>query len=340
MRRLLPAGLAAIGPCLLLASTAWAQQPKEVGPSGFVTVLAGVSNTRSQFNTANENRRTGSLDDDGKSVTNAFPGALFGLRYRFASSPTELSFGTSRESLQEGGMPTPELGLTHELADGTRLGVSIGYDPGLSGNTWEDPFVTGERRKRTDVSGLRAEVRADSIAGSAIGLRYRLRTRDIDDEGSGNFQAAQPGSTLTPGDLDNLRRDSVEHSLVATYDLQLGERLSLRPSLTYALTDAEGGANSSQSLKPALVIRYNADRWDGSLTSSFGYSWYNRDNAIFDDRRNGYSAGVFALVGWKEPLGLEKWRLELMGGTGFGNADIDFYDSRSTFGAIGITRRF
>ena len=227
---------------LVGASPAAAQLPgpPEGGFSGFVTVLTGYVSGKSQFSTDGENRETSSLNSSGQTVDSFVVAPLFELAYAVADWRTQVYVGLPIENIREGTFFQQEVGVRHWLEDGTRLTAAFLPWPVIAQKTWQDPFVTGEGRERTDVDALGFKLDADRIARTNFGLRYRFVHRSIDDEDSGAFLRDLPGSTLTEGDVRDLRRDADTHQGTLSYARPIGRGLLLRPALRLHLRRRRG----------------------------------------------------------------------------------------------------
>jgi hypothetical protein len=314
--------------------------PAVDGFSGFVTLLTGYVSVKSQFSTDGENRETSSLNSSGQTVDSVVVAPLFEVAYAVSDWRTQVYLGLPIENIREGTFFQQEVGVRHWLADGTRLTAAFLPWPVIAQKTWQDPFVVDEGRKRTDVDALGVKLDAERIAGSNFGLRYRFVHRSIDDEDSGEFLSGLPGSTLTDGDIRDLRRDADTHEGTLSYAYPLGRGLLLRPALRYTYADAEGGANSFQAVRPELGVLFRTPKYDASANLSYARSWFNEDNPIYGEKRDSNDYGAVLLFGYREPFGLRRVRAELVGAVNLADSEINFYDARVMFIGAGATYSF
>lgn len=329
----------------LLAAAAGPAAAQPAGPpadgfSGFVTLLTGYVSVKSQFSTDGENRETSSLNSSGQTVDRVVAAPLFEVAYAVGDWRTQLYAGLPVENIREGTFFQQEVGVRHWLVDGTRLTAAFLPWPVVAQKTWQDPFVVDEGRKRTDVDALGVKLDAERIAGSNFGLRYRFVHRDIDDEDSGEFLGGLPGSTLTDGDIRNLRRDADTHQGTLSYAHAIGRGLLLRPALRYTYADADGGANSFHAVRPELGALFRTRSYDASVNLSYERSWFNQDNPIYGEKRDGNDYGAVLLFGYREPFGVRRVRAELIGAVNFADSQINFYDGRVMFIGAGATYSF
>ncbi len=327
--------LAAPGP-----AAAQSPGPPEDGVSGFLTVLTGFVSVKSQFSTDGENRETSSLSSSGQTVDSFVVAPLFELAYAVADWRTQVYVGLPIENIREGTFFQQEVGVRHWLADGTRLTAAFLPWPVIAQKTWQDPFVVGEGRERTDVDAFGLKLDADRIARTNIGLRYRFVSRSIDDEDSGEFLRGLPGSALTDSDVRDLRRDADTQQGTLSYAHPLGRGLLLRPALRYTYADADGGANSFHAVRPELGVLFRTPSYDASANLAYERSWFNEDNPIYGEKRDGNDYSAVLLFGYRAPLGLRNVRAELIGAMSLADSEINFYDGRVMFIGAGATYTF
>jgi hypothetical protein len=292
---------------LITIGPPFAQEPlsKSSGFSGYLEILGAYISTNSQLNTDNDNRRTDSLDDSGERVNNFRPLPLGLIRYTFAEQRTQLFMGVLPENVAQGQFFV-EAGVRHILSNGTGLRASIIPVTPIEQKTWEDPFVIGQNRRRTDIDSYGFKLAAETILGTGLTLRYGWVRQTIDDENSGTFLLSQPDTFLRPDDLDDLDRDADFHRLTTQYSIPISLRMRLTPLLRYTRGDAEGDANSFHALTPELSFVYFGNQLQASITVSINAELYDSKHPIFDKKRREFSPRLFAILGHRNPFGLKK----------------------------------
>ena len=327
--------------CFFGARLAQAQKPlpKDSGFSGYIELLGAYISSNSQFNTDNKNERTDSLEKSGKRVDNVKPLPLGLIAYTFAELRTQLFLGVLPETVVQGQFQV-EAGVRHDLLDGTSLGASAIPITPFEKETWEDPFVVGQNRKETDITSYGLKLAAENIRASGIGLEYRWKQQKIDKEKSGTFLISQPASPLTPEDLDDLERDSNSHRFSAEYSFELMPRMSLKPILRYTREDAKGSANSFHAFATHLSFSYSADKWQAFVNGIVKREWYDDTHPVFNKTRRDFNLGMFAIISYKDPFGLEGFRIDWLNGIFRSNSNIDFYESTNYLTALGIAYTF
>jgi hypothetical protein len=313
--------------------------PRESGFSGYIEILGAYISTNSQLNTDSDNKKTDSLDNSGERVNNFRPLPLGLIRYTFAEKRTQLFMGVLPENVAQGQFFV-EAGARHILSNGTGLRASvIPYTP-IEQETWEDPFVVGQNRKRTDINSYGFKLAAETILGSGLTVKYGWVRQTIDDEKSGTFLLSQPNSFLTAGDLDDLDRDAYFHRLTTQYSIQIAPRMRLTPILRYTRSDADGDSNSFHALTPELSFAYFGKQLQASVNVSANTEWYDSKHPVFDKTRREFNPGLFAILGYKDPFGFKNFRIDWFNAFFKSNSDIDFYDSTNFITAIGLGYSF
>jgi len=325
----------------LTAGVAAAQEPlpRESGFSGYIEILGTFISTNSQLNTDSENKRTDSLNKSGERVNKFRPMPLGLIRYTFVEQRTQLFMGVPPENVAQGQFFV-EAGVRHMLSNGTGLRASgVPLTP-IEQETWEDPFVVGQNRQRTDIESYGFKLAAETILGSGLTLKYGWVRQKLDDEKSGTFLLSQPGNSLTSDDLDDLDRDAHFHRLSAEYSFRTGPRMRLTPILRYTRGDARGDANSFHAFNPQFSFLYFGNELQASASVSFKSEWYDSEHPVFDKTRRDFSPGLFAILGYKNLFGFENFRIDWFNAIFETNSNIDCYESLTFITALGVGYTF
>jgi hypothetical protein len=313
--------------------------PTESGFSGYIEILGAYISTNSQLNTDSDNKKTDSLDTSGERVNKFKPLPIGLIRYTFAEQRTQLFLGVLPENVAQGQFLV-EAGARHILSNGTGLRASVIPLTPIAQKTWEDPFVVGQDRQRTDIDSYGFKLAAEDIMGSGLTVKYGWVRQTIDDEKSGTFLLSQPNSFLAPGDLDDLDRDAHFHRLTTEYSFQIGRRMRLTPILRYTRGDADGDANSFHSLRPELSFIYFGNHLQASVNISANAEWYDSKHPVFDKTRHDFNPGLFAVMGYKNPFGFKNFRIDWFNAFFKSNSNIDFYESSNFITAMGLGYTF
>lgn len=321
----------------LTAGPVAAQEPAPnlSGFSGYIEMLGAYISTNSQLNTDSENKKTNSLDSSGKRV-GKFRAMPIGLvRYTFSDIRTQLFLGVLPENVAQGQFQV-EAGVRYQMTNGTGLRASFIPVTPFAQETWRDPFVVGQDRRRTDIDSYGAKLAAENIVGSGLSLKYGWARQTIETEKSGNFLLSQPDSILSPNDLKDLDRDAQFHRATAEYAFPIGFQMRLKPILRYTRSDAKGDVNSFHGLTPELSFLYFADQFQASVNASLNADWYDSRHPVFDKTRRDINLGILTILGYRNPFGFKNFRIDWFNAFFTTKSNIDFYESSNYITAIGV----
>lgn len=315
--------------------------PENSGFSGFVQLgysYNGVENnevagigianytdfTRSQIN---------SVFDSPKEVTEGLPTFNYLLSYTF-DSRTELYFG--RELVDAVRFDfTQQLGVRQELRDKSNLSIAYVFS-GIPTKVWEDPFLAGAPRSKTDRKSSGLRLGYGRILGSEAYLQYTFRKIDIDKERSGQALG------LSTADANLLRRDGDQSELRFGYKFEVDAKNSLVPEIIYTNDNRDGDAVSADTVGVQLTYANMGTRFNTVLTAGFSSSDYDKRNPIYGKTREDDTWGVGGTVFDKSLLSFlgKGWRATATAGYYEGDSNIDFYNSTLwTFG-VGAMYKF
>jgi hypothetical protein len=325
----------------LTAALAAAQKPmpQESGFSGYIEILGAYISTNSQLNTDRDNKKTDSLEKSGERVGEYRILPLGLLEYTFAESRTQIFLGVLPENIAQGQFQV-EAGIRHVLSNGTGLRASVIPLTPIVQQTWEDPFVINQNRKKTDIDSYGIKLAAEHIMDTGLTLKYGWAQQEIDDERSGTFLLSQPDSTLRPEDLETLDRDANFHRISSEYSFQVGRRIRLTPILKYTRGDAEGKANRFDALMPQLSLLYFGQQFQASINPSIEFEWYDGRHPVFNKTRSDVSLGLFTIIGYKEPFGFNNFRIDWFNALFKNGSNIEFFESSSFITALGVGYNF
>jgi len=315
----------------LLSSIANAAQPlsKEAGWGGSLSLNVGYTQKQSQLDTDSENAVTNNLDNNGKSSGSAIVYPLGRIQYTFDSLNTQLFLGNSKDQVAVAQFQY-ELGLVHRFADNTKLTIAAFPKLALFSEAWEDPFVEGSARQKTDKHVGGGRVAIENVLGSPLTLKYSLASSSVDNEKSGQSQL----SSLAEQKL--LQRDSLYQRFEVETMLPIAKGWLVKPNLQYTHRNADGDANSFDLYKAQLTLLMFKDRHTLVTTIHAGFSKYQELNPIFDNKQDAKQAGIFSVYSYKKPFNWERWSWTVMAGYNKEDSDIEFYDNSSFIISTGV----
>jgi hypothetical protein len=281
--------------------------------------------------------RIDSLGDSPDAETTAIIGLDFNLGYTFASTRTRLFVGTMVEDMLRYDL-SQQLGVMQEAGRLGNFSAGLLFS-GVTSTVWEDPYVTGRKRRDTDRSDTGLRLVWDKILGTNCEFQYSRREIDIDDERSGTFLG------LSAADRGRLDREGTKHRFSMAYDLKLSDRHRLVPQFIYTYDDRDGSARKNKGYHGLLTYVMRGDPLTLILNGSYGYVDYDSRNPIYGKTQEDDVYGIAAAIYYKNPFGWSLWgsdRIHLVCKAGYlaSEANIDFYESTLLFGSVGIAYRF
>jgi hypothetical protein len=312
--------------------------PQASGFSGFIRPGVGYMSYETNmvasflgFDLSDES--TDSLFDSPDDESTAVFLMPFSLEYTFASSRTQLFFGTDLTDLIRFDY-SQQLGVKQDIGS---LGLLQGgfLFSGIPAEVWKDPYVVGVKRDETDRDSKGLRLVWDRIWGSQLQLQYTYRDMDIDDEKSGEFLG------LSAGDRKLLERSGDRHVAEALYRFNFAQKHWLAPAVIYAIDDLDGDAMANDTVDLQLTYIYRGDPITFTANAFIGWADYDKRNPIYnktqEDDRYGFNTSVF----YKNP-----WGWSLFGSNPMNfyieaayvdvDANIDFYDQQAIFSTIGV----
>jgi len=176
--------------------------------------------------------------------------------------------------------------------------------------------------------------------GCGLTLKYGWARQTINNEKSGTFLLSQPGTSLSPGDLDDLERDAHFHRFTAEYSYSIRPRMILKPVLKFTRSEADGDAYSFYGLAPQLSFLYFDRHLQASVNASVTMDWYDETHPVFDKTRRDVKPGIFAILGYREPFGFSNFRIDWFNAYFKTTSNIDFYQSSTFVTALGLGYTF
>ncbi|MCP3871184.1 MAG: DUF2860 domain-containing protein [Gammaproteobacteria bacterium] len=326
-----------ISVCIAGALSLWAQQVMAVGQIddkagwGFKLYLnAAYGDSRSQFSTDSDNAVTSSLDSSGENVSGFALRPLVRLDYTLSDLKTQFFVGQGKGNVVRGQFQL-EVGVSHML--GEKAFLELAYFPELPGfnKTWEDPYVTGIARSKTDQDTQGFRIRWQNAFDTPFTARYAYASTRIEDELSGQFL----GLSLTERSM--LERDGDYHRLTGEYDLVYGKKTKLTPLFSYTRGNTDGKALGYDGYQVGLeVSRAFNKRHFASVFVDYEHRRYLDSNPIFDQRQKDDAFGISATYAYKAPFGWKHTRIIALARYDRSSSNISFYESRGGGVAIGF----
>ena len=314
---------------LLFGSNALADT-KEKGWNASVGLIVGGVSGEGQLDAYGGKKRIESLDEKPAHYNYDFLLPEIQLGYTFENNVTIYADG----GLLDGG----GIGVRYLLADETRLTLSLPLFLGTSGEVWQDPYLTGENRKKTDAK-LEASVSfsIDNIWGTFASIGYDYQDLSIKNDLAGESL----NTRLSSSEIKQLQRSSKSHRVFASLPpLTLSDGLYLIGGASYIRTHAEGNANSFTARSADLTLVYEKGRFEMFGQVSGGVAKYRTRNPVFDVRRKDNLGTISAGITYWKPFNWKHSSLDFLLLSERNNSNINFYDTRTELLTAGFNYYF
>jgi len=311
--------------------------PTKDGFSGYLNVgggsITGKSNMIAGSAIGDIGHRTiSSLTDKPKSKSDAIPTINGELQYTFASSRTQLFFGNQLEDFIEFDFSTL-LGVRHELSDKSIVAASFTFSA-LPTEVWKDPYLTNQKRSKTDRDSTGIQLEWDKISGTGFRAKYIYRNIEIDDELSGTSLG------LSTGDIKLLERDGSSQNVELSYQFNFNNGHLLRPILKYRKQDLDGRAMRHDAWSLALNHIYATAKYTFVTNIEFARADFDKENPIYGKTLDYDTWGASLVAAYKNPFGAKKWSLLATAAYFDQGSNIDFYNTTLTYFGLSALYRF
>jgi hypothetical protein len=309
----------------------WTQEP---GFNGYIQLLTGGLSGIGLSRVDNDNRLIEDLESDAKTMQSEFITAYWELGYQFNQSNTTLFIGKPSSSVAEFAIPI-ELGVRHSFSDESIISAS--YLPRVSDiEVWEDPYLTQQSRRHTDLTLEGIRVSAEYIFGSPFSLMYDYSEQTLKNDRAGESLT----SRLTSDEIKTLQRDATFSHACFQLTLPITNHFYIITGANYARARSEGEANRYTTSGFEMTVFYEHD-----LFEVFGHVYqnntkYSKPNPVFDIERQDSSKGITVGISYLEPLSWNNTALDFIVSTTRRDANLYFYDEREEMVAFGLTYKF
>lgn len=313
--------------------------PKESGVSGFINLGAGVttveSNMLAKFGSVDiGNETVDSLTQSPDSETTGIPVLALEVAYTFGSTRTQVFLGNQLEDYVRFDF-SARAGIRQEIGNAGVIGASFLQTP-LPTEVWEDPFVTGTKRLKTDRTSDGYRLIWDNIYGTELELRYSSREVDIDKERSGEALG------LPASDQALLDRNGDSHRFTAQYTFKRdGMKHLITPAIAFFEQDSDGDAVAFDGLAFSVNYIYTMDNhWRFITNASYADIDFDEANPIYGKEADGDRYGVTFTAFYAQPFGWKGWWANAGAAWFTEDSDINFYDSSVGLISAGMLYRF
>jgi hypothetical protein len=231
--------------------------------------------------------------------------------------------GTTRSDIAIGTLAF-QLGYKYQLDSGTVLDFS--YLPTiLEGETWQNPYLTNQKRKTTDEGGNAFRFQINRFLDDNFNLDLAYADKDVEKD------------TVTD---PSLARDAKIYHIKGDYRIPLSRTSMLQPAFTYIYHDADGDAESFNSYGLDLSWFQFINRHRVALTAGYTVKDFESASATFGKTRNDDKLSLFAAYEYKNVFDWDNWSFISLAGYSSTDSNITFYDEKEYLLSVGLNYTF
>lgn len=298
--------------------------------SGSIYLVPISVTQKSQFSGEHENRLTNDLNNSGK--TSSLFAALPMLRVDYAPSDSQTSyfFGNGQENVTKGQLAL-EFGLAHSLSKSSIVTFAVFPELPFSGETWEDPFLTREDRKKTNERAAGGRVKFEHAGNYSFDMQYAFSKNSLDVERSGLSLPSTDGQLMSM-----LDRNAELHRFNFNMNFSVLERIIISTGIQITTAQARGDANDFA--EGAFVLRtfYIVGSHAFNTALRIGRMESVVDNPVFDRRQNDRLLSMEVVYKLDEPMGYKNISLLAIASWKKIDSTITFYDSQMSAIGFGV----
>ena len=256
------------------------------------------------------------------------------LNYTFANTRTQLFFGNRLEDILRLDL-TWGIGVRQELPDDSILAVSVVATP-LEMRVWSDPYVEGVDRVPTDRNKPGLRLRWGRMFKTGLEFTATFREVRHDQERSGEFLVGE--GRLDPALQPLLSRSGDSLALQFLYRVRAKKRHVFEPSIRYTDLDLDGAAMRSKAYALRLTYLYLTPKLVIDANLVLGTHEADEVHPVYGRVKEGDRLGG-AVAAFYDLFNKKRWRAYAMAEHFKEDANIDFFDSKSSALSIGVLWR-
>lgn len=323
---------------LLSAPLAAKPLAEEAGWQFVLSVNAGYVSGKSNMSTEDDNEIIDDLQSDADSSKRFIAFPFVRAQYTTEDLNTQFFLGNSRDQISTAQFQY-ELGVTQQFADKSKLTLALFPELPLFNETWEDPYLVGQKRVETDENAQGGRIEFSRIAGSPITLKYAYAVSDVDSERSG-ASVLIDGELLSEQALQSLQRDSQYHRFAIETMFPIYSKIFLKPTLQYTARLADGDAHSYDDYNVQLGLLIFNGRHTSITTLNIGLTQYDQKNPVFNMKQDSVNAGLFSVYSYAQAFNYKPLTFSLIAGYSQKDSDITFYDESGLMVSTGLAYKF
>lgn len=299
-------------------------------------------NGKSNLSMLDENEEIDDLYSDAESTSDVIIFPFAEVNYLSNDLKTQYFLAGSKDQISFAPFAY-ELGFAHQFENNSKLTLAYSPQLPLFDETWQDPYLVGQSRVKTDIhtQGVRFEL--SRVAGGPITLKYAFALMSIEDDKSGESWF-ENGLSLTQQELKSLQRNSQFHRVAIEtmfpVFINQGSKVFLKPTLQYTaqLADGEAVSNDEYDLQLGMLI-FNGQHT--LITNiNIGKALFKQENPIFNMKQDSLNTGISSVYSYAQAFNFKALTFTLVTAYRQKNSDITFFDESGFIVSTGLTYTF
>jgi len=192
---------------------------------------------------------------------------------------------------------------------------------------WENPYLVGTARQDTDVIKYGAKIALNRIMSTGLRLNVVYMKDDVDNDTLGKVES-------------DLARDGNVLALNANYSFEISEDFQIRPRLSFRKGTYDGESNSFKKIKFDIEAEYRTGKFHFVPRFFISRSEYEKLNPIFGKTRQDDGYGAELMVRYDTPFNIEDLAITGLVSYSKGDANINFFDTKSFSCGLAIQYTF
>jgi hypothetical protein len=178
---------------------------------------------------------------------------------------------------------------------------------------WQDPYLVGVSRSRTDETSFGASFKFEDILGTHFLFSSSIMAVDVDEDRIGDREK-------------ELRRDGFRTNHSVGYTIGLDANQQFVPKVIYMRSDMEGKANSNDSCLLTVAYELGMGPWGLEASAGVGWTEFREVHPVYNKKRRSTSFSGSALLAYAEPFGWSHGSIYGLAAYHRVDENIDFFD--------------
>lgn len=327
----------------LLASFAHAQPiAQQAGWHYSLSLNSAYVSGESNLSMSDENEMIDNLYSDASSTSDVIIFPFAEVQYLSRDLKTQFFLGGSKDHISF----TPfayELGFTHQFENNSKLTLAYSPQLPLFDEVWQDPYLVGQSRVKTDIDTQGVRFELSRIAGGPITLKYAFASMDIENDQSGDSWSENELS-LTQQEQQSLQRSSQFHrvAIETMFPVFINQdsKVFLKPAIQYTaqLADGEAISNDEYDLQLGMLIFKGQHTFITKV--NIGKTLFKQENPIFNMKQDSLNTGISSVYSYAEVFNFKALTFTLVTAYSQKNSQITFFDESGFIVSTGLSYAF